>query len=82
MSTPHQGSLSQPDAMGNRGNSRIPFMAYTGEDLHKKELERFFYRQHWNYVGLEAEVPKVGDFKRTAVGRTLGHHGATRAASR
>jgi salicylate 5-hydroxylase large subunit len=50
------------------GTSRIPFMAYTEPDQHKKELERFFYNQHWNYVGLEAEVPNAGDFKRTVVG--------------
>ena len=50
------------------GTSRIPFMAYTDPALHKKELERFFYRRHWNYVGLEAEVPLPGDFKRTVVG--------------
>ena len=28
----------------------------------------FFYQGHWSYVGLEAEIPKPGDFKRTAVG--------------
>ena len=50
------------------GTSRIPFAAYTDEALHRKELERFFYRKHWCYVGLEAEVPNAGDFKRTAVG--------------
>ena len=50
------------------GTSRIPFMAYTDEALHKKELERFFYRGHWCYVGLEAEIPNPGDFKRTVVG--------------
>ena len=50
------------------GTSRIPFMAYTDEELHKKELERFFYRKHWCYVGLEAEIPNPGDFKRTVIG--------------
>ncbi|GAA6142315.1 aromatic ring-hydroxylating dioxygenase subunit alpha [Hydrogenophaga sp. 5NK40-0174] len=50
------------------GTHRIPFAAYTSEELHKKELERFFYKGHWCYVGLEAEVPKPGDFKRTVVG--------------
>ncbi|WP_299451464.1 aromatic ring-hydroxylating dioxygenase subunit alpha [uncultured Pigmentiphaga sp.] len=50
------------------GSSRIPFWAYTDESLYKKELERFFYSGHWNYVGLEAEVPNPGDFKRTAIG--------------
>jgi salicylate 5-hydroxylase large subunit len=43
-------------------------MAYTDPDQHKKELERFFYNKHWNYVGLEAEIPNAGDFKRTVVG--------------
>ncbi len=50
------------------GTSRIPFMAYTGADQHRKELERLFYRKHWCYVGLEAEIPNPGDFKRTVVG--------------
>ena len=50
------------------GTSRIPFWAYTDEALYKKELERFFYDNHWCYVGLEAEVPEPGDFKRTVIG--------------
>lgn len=59
-----------PDAIQweSEGTSRIPFMAYTDPELHKKELERFFYNKHWNYVGLEAEIPNTGDFKRTVVG--------------
>ena len=50
------------------GSSRIPFWAYTREDIYQKELERFFYSGHWNYVGLEVEVPEAGSFKRTAIG--------------
>ncbi len=50
------------------GTSRIPFAVYTQEDIHAKELERFFYKAHWNYVGLEAEIPNVSDFKRTSIG--------------
>ncbi len=50
------------------GSSRIPFWAYTDEALYKKELDRLFYQGHWSYVGLEAEVPNHGDFKRTVVG--------------
>ncbi|MBU3738951.1 MAG: Rieske 2Fe-2S domain-containing protein [Rhodoferax sp.] len=50
------------------GSSRIPFDLYTDEALYRRELERFFYRGHWNYVGLEAEVPNPGDFRRTVVG--------------
>ena len=50
------------------GTHRIPFAAYTSDELHRRELERFFYKGHWCYVGLEAEVPRPGDFKRTVVG--------------
>ena len=50
------------------GTSRIPFAVYTQEDNHAKELERFFYKAHWSYVGLEAEIPNSGDFKRTSIG--------------
>ncbi len=52
----------------SEGISRIPFLTYTSEVLHKKELERFFYSGHWCYVGLEAEIPNAGDFKRIVVG--------------
>src|SRR5688572_33128105 len=52
----------------DKGTSRIPFMAYTDADQHRRELERLFYRGHWCYVGLEAEIPNAGDFKRTVVG--------------
>jgi len=50
------------------GTHRIPFAAYTDEAVYRRELERFFYRGHWCYVGLEAEIPNAGDFKRTAIG--------------
>ena len=56
-----------PDWEGG-GTSRIPFAVYTDEQLHRQELERFFYHGHWCYVGLEAEIPKPGDFKRTVIG--------------
>ena len=49
------------------GTHRIPFLTYTSEDIYRKELERFFYKGHWCYVGLEAEVPNPGDYKRTVV---------------
>ena len=48
--------------------SRVPFWAYTDPELYRRELERFFYAGHWCYVGLEAEVPRPGDFKRTVIG--------------
>ncbi len=61
--------FSRARSAGRRdGTSRIPFQAYTDEAVYRKELDRFFYRDHWCYVGLEAEIPNPGDFKRTVVG--------------
>ena len=72
MSTAHESldaaaAAALPDWPG-AGTHRIPFAAYTSDALHQRELERFFYRRHWCYVGLEAEIPNAGDFKRTVVG--------------
>jgi salicylate 5-hydroxylase large subunit len=50
------------------GSSRVPFWAYTDAQLYQKELERIFYGPHWCYVGLEIEVPNVGDYKLSWIG--------------
>jgi salicylate 5-hydroxylase large subunit len=50
------------------GSSRVPFWAYTDPALYRRELERIFYGPHWCYVGLEAEIPKVGDYRLSWVG--------------
>jgi len=67
MSQPPSVFTEQPQ-WESAGTARIPFAVYTSEQLHRRELDRFFYRGHWNYVGLEAEIPQAGDFKRTVVG--------------
>jgi len=64
----HASVFPQDPQWAGEGTSRIPFWAYTREDLYKKELDRFFYNHHWCYVGLEAEIPNPGDFRRTVVG--------------
>ena len=63
---PH--GLTQLPRWESSGSSRIPFWAYTDDAVYQRELERFFYNGHWCYVGLEAEIPNPGDFKRTKVG--------------
>lgn len=49
-------------------SSRIPSWVYTDPELYQRELERLFYGPHWSYVGLEAEIPEPGNFKRTSIG--------------
>ena len=60
--------MSTPLNWEGTGTHRIPFAVYTDAQRHRMELERFFYRGHWCYVGLEVEIPQVGDFKRTQIG--------------
>lgn len=63
---PERIAAEPPGEAADRG--RVPFSMYTDEQLYRRELDRLFYRGHWCYVGLEAEVPSPGDFKRTQIG--------------
>ena len=45
---------------------RIKREYYTSADLYLLEEERIF-RKLWQFVGLESELPKPGDFKRAAI---------------
>ncbi len=60
--------FKQEQVWESEGSSRVPFWAYTDEAVYKKELDRLFYKGHWCYVGLEAEIPNACDFKRTVIG--------------
>lgn len=48
--------------------SRVPYWVYSDPEIYRIEMERIFYGPHWSYVGLEAEVPNPGDFKRSWIG--------------
>ena len=47
---------------------RVPYWVYSDPDVYRREIERIWYGAHWLYVGLECEVPNVGDFKSTTLG--------------
>jgi salicylate 5-hydroxylase large subunit len=46
----------------------VPYWLYTEPAIFEQELQSLFYKNNWCYVGLEAEVPNPGDFKRTVIG--------------
>ena len=48
--------------------NRIPDWIYTSEKVYARELNRIFLGPHWNYVGLECEVPSPGNYFRSYVG--------------
>jgi salicylate 5-hydroxylase large subunit len=50
------------------GISRIPYWIYTDPEIYRREQERIFCGSSWAFVGLTAEIPNAGDFKRTTIG--------------
>lgn len=48
---------------------KVPYWVYSDPDVYRAELEKIWYGPHWLYVGLECEVPNVGDFKTTVLGQ-------------
>ncbi|MGQ0662960.1 MAG: aromatic ring-hydroxylating dioxygenase subunit alpha [Pseudomonadota bacterium] len=55
-------------AWPREGVSRVPHWVYTDPELYAREQERIFCGPSWNYVGLAAEIPNPGDFKRSSIG--------------
>ena len=50
--------------------SRVPYRLYHDAETYEREQQRVFRGPTWNYLGLEAELPNNGDFRRTWVGDT------------
>ncbi len=50
------------------GLTHIPDWVYTSDEIFKRERERIFFGPTWNFVALEAEIPKPGSYKRSYVG--------------
>ncbi|MBP0491181.1 aromatic ring-hydroxylating dioxygenase subunit alpha [Roseomonas sp. SG15] len=50
--------------------SRVPFKLFSSAEIYALEQERIYRGPTWNFLGLEAEIPKPGDYKSTYVGDT------------
>ena len=50
--------------------SRVPFRLYDDRDIFEREMERIFRGPAWALLGLEVEVPNVGDFRAAWLGDT------------
>jgi anthranilate 1,2-dioxygenase large subunit len=51
-----------------QGESRVPYRLFSGDDVYRREQERIFRGKTWTFVGLEADVPRAGDFRTAQVG--------------
>jgi anthranilate 1,2-dioxygenase large subunit len=63
-------ALAQNYVWPDNDLSLIPDWVYTDQFIYEREIERIFHGRTWNYVALEAEVEKPGDFIRSHVGPT------------
>ena len=54
----------QPDG------SNVPYRVFSAQEVYDREQERIFRGPVWSFLGLEAEIPNVGDFKSTFIGDT------------
>src|SRR5216683_4926937 len=50
------------------GITRVPYWVYQDTGVYAREQERIYRGAAWNFLGLEAELPRPGDFKTTFVG--------------
>jgi phenylpropionate dioxygenase-like ring-hydroxylating dioxygenase large terminal subunit len=64
--------------------TRIPFWVYQDEDNYRAELRRIFEGPAWNYLCLEVDIERPGDYRTTFVGEmpvivVRGEHGEIHA---
>lgn len=64
------GHVSSLAAFPNTDGSRVPFKVYSSQEIYALEQERIYRGPTWSFLGLEAEIPKPGDFKSTFIGDT------------
>ena len=56
--------------------ARVPYWVYGDEANYRAELRRIFEGPVWNYVALESDLPRSGDYRTTFLG--AGGRGAGR----
>jgi phenylpropionate dioxygenase-like ring-hydroxylating dioxygenase large terminal subunit len=55
-------------AWPREGVSRVPYSVYSRADVYAEERGRIFQGPVWNFLCLEAELPRPGDYRATFVG--------------
>jgi anthranilate 1,2-dioxygenase large subunit len=62
------GANSGPLPSWPEHESLIPDWIYTDQRIYDRELEKIFLGRHWNYIGLDCEVPEPGNYFRSYLG--------------
>jgi phenylpropionate dioxygenase-like ring-hydroxylating dioxygenase large terminal subunit len=50
------------------GLTRVPYWLYADRDIYEQEQARIFRGPTWNFLCLEAELPKRGSYRRSSLG--------------
>ena len=61
---------STPQYFPKSDYSRVRYTVYHDQDIYEREQERVFRGPTWQFLGLEAEVPNIGDFRTSWLGDT------------
>ncbi|MDD0814661.1 aromatic ring-hydroxylating dioxygenase subunit alpha [Curvibacter sp. HBC28] len=62
--------LGRPVFFPQQDGSRVPYRVFSSQEVYEREQERIYRGPVWSFLGLEAEIPNVNDFKSTFVGDT------------
>jgi len=62
--------LNSQYAWPEEGVTRVPYFVYEDAELYQAEQELIFRGPVWNYIGLEVEIPSVGDYITNQIGDT------------
>ena len=70
MNHPQPSNAAPPLTWPAEGLTRVPNRVYSDPAIYAAEQARIFHGPTWQFVGLEAEIPEPGDFKRDFIGET------------
>ena len=62
--------LSEPFVWPEGGISKVPYRLFSDPEIYALEQARIFHGPVWNFLCLELDVKKPGDFKLASVGET------------
>ena len=61
-------SISKPLNWPAEDFSRVPYAVFSDPVIYQQEMKQLFAGPTWHYLGLDAEIPKPGDYHLTMVG--------------
>jgi len=68
--TPSEKDSQRPLRFPQPDGAEVPYEVFSSQEVYVREQARIFRGPVWSFLGLEAEIPNVGDFKSTFVGDT------------